>query len=69
MAKLNTLIDDIYSTLECISNGEDLNIPEDLAEEFGDRMKQALLNWSKPKEQSKGLRMSNIGRPLSLIHI
>ena len=30
LAKLNTLIDDIYSTLECISNGEDLNIPEDL---------------------------------------
>ena len=63
MTKLNTLIEDIYSKIECISDGKDLEIPDAMAEEFGERMKQALLHWAKPKAQTKGLRMSNIGKP------
>ena len=63
MANLNTLIDDIYSTISCIADGKDLNIPETLATDFGDRMAEALLHWAKPKKQTKGLRMSNIGKP------
>ena len=63
MTKLNTLIEDIYSKIECISDGKDLEIPDAMAEEFGERMKQALLHWAKPKAQTKGLRMINIGKP------
>lgn len=63
MNKLNTLIDDIYSTISCIADGKDLDIPETLAADFGDRMAEALLHWAKPKKQNKGLRMSNIGKP------
>ena len=63
MTKLNTLIDDIYSTISCIADGKNLDIPETLAADFGDRMAEALLHWAEPKKQTKGLRMSNIGRP------
>lgn len=63
MNKLNTLIEDIYSTISCIADGKDLDIPETLAADFGDRMAEALLHWAKPKKQTKGLRMSNIGKP------
>ena len=63
MANLNTLIEDIYNTIGSISEGKDLDIPEEIAEDFGRRMKEALLHWSTPKKQVKGLRMSNIGKP------
>lgn len=40
-----------------------MDIPQDLIDDFGERMKQALVHWTEPKKQTKGLRMSNIGRP------
>ena len=64
MKKLNTLVADIYKELENLSNGKALNISEQDAEDFGNAMKDVLLNWSKPYERKKEtLRMSNVGKP------
>ena len=60
---LDTLIEDIYSKIEVLSEGKNIELDEATIEEFGDRMKTALIHWLSPKKQSKGLRMSNIGRP------
>jgi|TARA_R100000808_G_scaffold1139_2_gene5289 hypothetical protein len=61
---LNTLVDDIYSNLESLSNGEGLDISEDLIEDFGEKMKDAIRNWSTPREDGPSVRMSNLGKPL-----
>ena len=60
---LDSLVQDIYEKIECLSQGENMDIPQDLIDDFGERMKQALVHWTEPKKQTKGLRMSNIGRP------
>ena len=60
---LNTLVEDIYTKIETLSKGEDIQISAELVDEFGESMKDALLHWATPRTQSKGLRMSNIGKP------
>ena len=66
MKTLDTLIQDIYSSLEGLSSGEALNISEEELDLTLSRMKESILTWSKPREvdNSFRLRMSNIGRPL-----
>ena len=66
MKKLNTLVEDIYSMLDGLSNGEPLNIDEDQLDITLENIKQSILEWSNPSERNKSftLRMSNIGRPL-----
>ena len=66
MKTLDTLIQDIYSSLEGLSSGEALNISEEELDLALSRMKESILAWSKPREveNSFRLRMSNIGRPL-----
>ena len=64
MKKLDTVVEDIYQTLSCLSDQETLEIPDDYIEDFGERMKGALKNWSTPKKGDGGLRMSTVGRPL-----
>lgn len=66
MKTLDTLIQDIYSSLEGLSSGEALNISEEELDLTLLRMKESILTWSKPREvdNSFRLRMSNIGRPL-----
>ena len=60
---LDNLVDDIYGALDALSEGEELDITDDMIYDFGERMKGALAHWSQPHKQSKGLRMSNIGKP------
>ncbi len=60
---LDTLIEDIYTKIETLSKGEDIQISPELVDEFGESMKDALLHWATPRTQTKGLRMSNIGKP------
>jgi hypothetical protein len=60
---LDTLIDDIYNTVDQLSNSKDINIPSKVIEEFGENMKNALRHWATPRDQTKGLRMSNVGKP------
>ena len=61
---LTTVVDDIYETLSCLCNSEDLEIPDEHIEEFGERIKAALKNWSTPHKEKASLRMSIIGRPM-----
>ena len=61
---MNNIVEDINKTLESISLGE-VDISEELIEEFGEEVKQALRDWSKPKPKTGfQLRVSNIGKPL-----
>jgi len=61
---LDTLVQDIYNTIEVLADDETIDIPEKMYEEFGRDMEDALRHWATPVERPKnGLRMSNIGRP------
>jgi len=60
---LDTLVADIYNTLDCLSDGVDLNISDKEVFDFGEKMKAALVHWATPRTQSTGLRMSNVGKP------
>ena len=60
---LNTVVEDIYSTLEVLSEGININIDDKIADEFALKIKEALLHWATPRSQTKGLRISNIGKP------
>lgn len=60
---LDNLVPDIYEKLDALSQGEALDISDDMIADFGERMKAAIVHWSQPHKQSKGLRMSNIGKP------
>ena len=65
MKKLDTLVEDIYSTLAVLGEGEALDVSEEVLDEFGNAMKEALRHWATPKSRDKEtLRMSNIGKPL-----
>ena len=65
MKKLETLVEDIYNTLSVLGEGESLDVSEEVLEEFGNSMKEALRHWANPTPRDKEtLRMSNIGKPL-----
>ena len=65
MKKLDTLVEDIYNTLSVLGEGESLDVSEEVLEEFGNSMKEALRHWANPTPRDKEtLRMSNIGKPL-----
>ena len=68
MKKLDTLVEDIYNTLSVLGEGESLDVSEEVLEEFGNSMKEALRHWANPSPRVKEtLRMSNIGKPLRQI--
>lgn len=63
--KLNNLVEDIYNVLDSLTEGNELNISEEMFEEFGKDMADALRHWATPQnvEGKPVLRMSNVGRP------
>lgn len=61
--QLDTLVDDIYKSLRNLANGKELKIADKDIEAFGEGVKQAVKSWATPHQQSRGLRMSNIGQP------
>lgn len=65
MKTLDTVVQDIYSMLEGLSDGEPLNIPDDELDELGERIKQSIRQWATPRSRDVDftLRMSNIGKP------
>lgn len=65
MKTLDTLIPDIYSKLEGLSNGEGLDINEQELDRTLSNIKQSILSWSQPSERNSSftLRMSNVGKP------
>ena len=58
MKDLDYLVEDIYAFIE-----REEEIDPNLVEDFASNLQDALLQWSQPKKQRKGLRISNIGRP------
>ena len=60
---LDTLIADIYSSITTLSEGKNIELSNDLIDDFGEKMKAALVHWATPRSQTKGLRMSNVGKP------
>lgn len=62
MKELSTLVDDVYETVTSITGGQE--IPDELLDELGDKIKQTIKTWATPQNRNKfTLRMSNIGRP------
>ena len=65
MKKLDTLVEDIYDKLSVLGDGESLDVSEEVLDEFGNSMKEALRHWANPTPRdTETLRMSNIGKPL-----
>ena len=63
--KLDTLVEDIYDKLSVLGEGKALDVSEEVLDEFGNSMKEALRHWATPKPRdTETLRMSNIGKPL-----
>ena len=64
MKKLDTLVEDIYDKLSVLDKGEALDLSEEVLEDFGNSMKEALRHWATPRPRdTETLRMSNIGKP------
>lgn len=62
--KINTLVEDIYKVLDSLTEGNELNISDDMYKEFGKDMEEALRHWATPQTDTKEkLRMSNVGKP------
>jgi hypothetical protein len=66
MKSLNNLIEDIYTNIQPICDGESLDLSEEQIDKFGEDMKNVLRNWSSPtvRDSRFTLRMSNVGKPL-----
>ena len=52
MKNLENVVEDIYETLSCLCDQEDLNIPEKDIEDFGERMKDSELSNNLNRSQS-----------------
>jgi len=65
MKQLDTVVPDIYSLLEGLSNGEPLPLSEEAIEATVVGIKKAIKDWATPRstENTFTLRMSNIGKP------
>ena len=62
--KLENIVPDIYKALAPLAKGNGLELSDQMVEEFGEDMKEALRGWSKKQPKTKDdLRMSNIGKP------
>tara|TARA_R100001460_G_scaffold44048_2_gene80579 strand:+ start:12317 stop:13171 length:855 start_codon:yes stop_codon:yes gene_type:complete len=66
MKSLNNLIEDIYTNIQPICDGESLDLSEEQIDKFGEDMKNVLRHWSSPttRDSNFTLRMSNIGKPM-----
>ena len=66
MKQLDTLIEDIYSSIEPLCQGESLNISDEEVDVFAESMKKVIVSWARPSKRDSNfnVRMSNVGRPL-----
>ena len=60
------LVEDIYKTIEPLSDGEAIDISEYQIEVFGKAMEAALRSWANPthRDSNFNIRMSNVGKPV-----
>ena len=63
--QLNTLVPDIYSHLEKLSDGTPLPLTEEEIDKTLVGMREALVSWATPRERDTNftVRMSNVGKP------
>ena len=63
--KLNNLVEDVYSILNNLTEGNEIGITDKQYKEFGQEMADALKHWATPQDKTgkANLRMSNIGKP------
>jgi len=63
--QLNTLVPDIYSHLEKLSDGTPLPLTEEDIDNTLVGMREALMSWATPRERDSNftVRMSNVGKP------
>ena len=61
---MNNLIEDIYITIEPLSDGQALDISEQQIEDFGEAMKNVMRSWANPtkRDSNFSIRMSNVGK-------
>ena len=61
---MENLIEDIYKTIEPLSEGKALDISEEQIENFGESMKKVMRSWANPIERDSNfsIRMSNVGK-------
>jgi hypothetical protein len=65
MKTLDTVVEDIYKSLEPLNSGGRLSLTEEDIDKVGEDIKEALKHWAWPSKRNSGfsMRMSNIGRP------
>ena len=63
MSKINTVVKDVNKIFSQIGAGKPVELPEKKVDILLSNLKEALSQWSTPREKSVGLRMSNVGRP------
>lgn len=69
MKHLDTLVEDIYSTLTPLNNNKGLEIDPEMLDELGEAFKDCIRGWATPRENAtKYLRMSNIGKPVRQLY-
>ncbi len=64
---VDTVVEDIYSTISALTKGQDIKLTDKDLKVFGQDMADALKQWATPRGADKinvnTLRMSNIGKP------
>ena len=50
---LDTLVQDIYKVIEVLNEDEAIDIPEDIYEQFGRDMEDALRHWATPIDRPR----------------
>jgi hypothetical protein len=64
---VDTVVEDIYSTISALTKGQDIKLTDKDLKIFGQDMADALKQWATPRGADKinvnTLRMSNIGKP------
>ena len=63
---MDDLVQDIYKTIEPLSDGKAIDITDQDIENFGESMKSVLRSWANPthRDSNFNIRMSNVGKPV-----
>lgn len=63
---MDDLVQDIYRTIEPLSDGKAIDISDQDIENFGEAMKDVMRSWANPtrRDSSFNIRMSNVGKPV-----
>ena len=62
---LDNLIADIYSKIDVLNDGKNIDIDDKTLEDFGASVANVLKQWARPDKRNEAfhLRMSNVGKP------